>query len=191
MQVNRNSIIAGHRAVTVKKLVEKISEPIDVKTAADILQWKDQNRTAQFLEELVRLDYLTANERLYGLTKNGKALSRARLVNYMTRDVADLVIRKAKETAEIVNEIATFCWISKMHVQGTYLTDALDIDHLEITITIEPREHHPSADAHLNDIIRVFERLHDRLHISCVLFADMPTENATLIFDVDDQDEPI
>jgi predicted nucleotidyltransferase len=143
MQVNKNEIIAGAPATTLRDFLKKAPDDFNV-SAVGALLWKPEQRNREYLEELVTLGYLSKDEHGYHKTDQALRFGKAKFLNQLTRRRADILLNNVICTAAAINNIDELThYVEELHVFGSYLTDAPNLSDLDIIVCLMPKSEDP------------------------------------------------
>jgi hypothetical protein len=157
MQVNKNTIIAGVPAITIRKLLRGASPFLAVAEAAGLIGWKNIDRTTALLNELVALGYFAHTDGAFGISERGRAVRDAKWVDQPTRAMAEKLLQLVIETAETVNSLPEVThYVSEMYVVGSFLEEGADVKKLEIVVRLEA--HTLDTRYGAEDTLRVLRR---------------------------------
>ncbi|UVC10504.1 hypothetical protein IHQ71_07885 [Rhizobium sp. TH2] len=143
MQINKNEIIAGVTAAVLRTFLKKAPPSFDAKGVLRIL-WKDEVRTEEFLRELVILGYLRADEHGYHVTDQALRFAKAKFLNQLTREQAEMLLKKVIVRAEAINIMPELThYVEELHVFGSYLTDKANLSDLDMIVCLAPKSDDP------------------------------------------------
>jgi hypothetical protein len=183
MQVNKNGLIAGLRNDTLKKLLQSLTRPKSIEEVAERLEWAHQ-RTQELIDALVTLDYVQSSEGLVALVEKGRDFVNAKFVDHLTRRMADIALQKAIETAHILNTHSHWAIsVAELRVYGSYLTEAHDFSHLDMTIRFQSKSS-PSDTENYERVLALFRGIHKRLRLVVADSDAAPILGSKLLYDM-------
>jgi predicted nucleotidyltransferase len=144
MHIDPKSKIAGIPALTIKTLLQELSnKPWTIADMTEIL-WTSNKRARKLLNQLHALGYIQPNSAYddsWEVTVTGRDFALASTAKPINRSTADRLIKEIIGRAHIVNTDDKYLFrITKIHVFGSYLSQKPKIGDINLVISLEQKE---------------------------------------------------
>jgi predicted transcriptional regulator/predicted nucleotidyltransferase len=136
MRIARGQLIGGVPAIKVRDALLRHNW---VNAEAIVRRCRVNEDVAKnVISELLRLDYIEANDDGYGLTEAGAQFTNATASAPIQREKADRIVRELVQRAKIVNRGSFAFKVLSVVVFGSYLDDAATIGDVDIATELAP-----------------------------------------------------